>query len=304
MKILHIGDNICGIPNTLVRAERECGIHADTISFDPDPQGHKSDFDFTEPSRIKRFMHVFALSEFYDTLIFTGDSIFWGFDIILWRLLRKKVALHYHGSEVRGRGPRFFHRFANVRFVSTPDLLEFVPDGVWLPNPIFVEDYKEHYTIGVVVVHAPTNRDLKGTDRIVDVVEWVKHIVPTVTFDMVEGLSHPDALEHYRKATLVVDQIKIGWYGMVALECMAMGVPVLCYIRDDLKSFMFEEVAMVPVIPPMCFTSSVELLDDLVTVLQYPWNLSLKKWADAGKEYVKRVHNPKTIVSKIEMAFQ
>jgi glycosyltransferase involved in cell wall biosynthesis len=33
---------------------------------------------------------------------------------------------------------------------------------------------------------------------------------------------------------VVADQLIVGWYAMFALEAMAMGKPVLCYLRQDL----------------------------------------------------------------------
>jgi len=37
-------------------------------------------------------------------------------------------------------------------------------------------------------------------------------------------------------ADLLVDQLLTGWYGAVAVEMMALGKPVVCYLReDDLK---------------------------------------------------------------------
>ena len=37
------------------------------------------------------------------------------------------------------------------------------------------------------------------------------------------------------EADVVVDQLFMGWYGMVAVEAMALGKPVLCYVRPDFE---------------------------------------------------------------------
>ena len=49
---------------------------------------------------------------------------------------------------------------------------------------------------------------------------------------MVEGVPNDRALELYRTADLVFDQCLIGFHGYFALEAMALGKPVICYIRD------------------------------------------------------------------------
>ena len=48
---------------------------------------------------------------------------------------------------------------------------------------------------------------------------------------LVEGVPNDRALELYRTADLVFDQCLIGFHGYFALEAMAMGKPVVCFIR-------------------------------------------------------------------------
>jgi glycosyltransferase involved in cell wall biosynthesis len=293
MNILHVGNNICGIPNTFKRAENLAGHNAKVISFVPDPQGHISDYDFNEPSRFRRLLILLSLASSYETFIFTSDSLIWGFDILLWKLLGKKVAIQYHGSEVRGTGNRFFHKFSDALFVSTPDLCDDVTGAIWLPNPIFVEDYKQHYSIGAIISHAPTNREIKGTENIIQAYNNAKKKFPIITLDLVEGVSQKEALEQYRKSTIVIDQLKIGWYGMVALECMAMKVPVMCYIRNDL-----EAVIACTGFTPIWYTSMEHISNDLITVLSMQYSI-IDVHGEEGYEYVKKVHDPKTIVDKM-----
>ena len=233
MNFLHIGNNICGIPNAIARAQRESGHEAKVLSFERDAQGHVSDILVETDYKIDKLFAMLFRKE--KAFIFVGDTPFAGIDILFWKLLGKKVAIHYHGSEVRGKGPRYFHRFADALFVSTPDLLKDVPDATWLPTPVFLKDYKQHYTINTIICHAPSDRLIKGTGYLIESFERVKKQIPWATLDLVEGVPFQEALERYRKATVMIDQLKIGWYGMVALECMAMGVPVMCYIREDLK---------------------------------------------------------------------
>ena len=45
--------------------------------------------------------------------------------------------------------------------------------------------------------------------------------------ELVEGLHHDEAFERYRAADIVVDQLNAGWYGLFAIEAMALGKPVV-----------------------------------------------------------------------------
>jgi glycosyltransferase involved in cell wall biosynthesis len=296
MKFLHIGNNICGIPNTFKRAEIKAGHDAKTLSFVPDHQGHLSDYNYNEPSRFRRFTILLSLASSYEIFIFTGDSLIWGLDILLWKLLGKKVAIHYHGSEVRGKGPRFFHRFADALFVSTPDLLKDVPGAVWIPNPIFTEDYKQHYSSGVIIAHAPTDRELKGTQYLIDAFEEIHKQFPTTTLDLIEGVPYKEALERYRKSTLLVDSLVMGIYGMVALECMAMRVPVMGYIGDCTKDKIITSGFL-----PIWYTTKETLKQDIITVLSTPKSI-MQQQVEEGHEYVRLVHNPQRCVELIVKA--
>ena len=79
-----------------------------------------------------------------------------------------------------------------------------------------------------VVVHAPSSRRRKGTDHVLAACAELD-----VELRIVEGLHHEEALEHYRDADIVVDQLNAGWYGLFAIECMALGKPVVTFLHDE-----------------------------------------------------------------------
>ncbi|HUT06093.1 MAG TPA: hypothetical protein VMW74_05325 [Nitrosopumilaceae archaeon] len=52
---------------------------------------------------------------------------------------RKKIILHYHGSDCRITPPEKrvkAEKMSNKILLSTPDLIKFVPEGEYVPNPI------------------------------------------------------------------------------------------------------------------------------------------------------------------------
>src|SRR5208337_1045219 len=61
---------------------------------------------------------------------------------------------------------------------------------------------------------------------------------------------HAEAIRLYAQADLVIDQLLAGWYGGFAVEMMAMGKPVVCYIRaEDLRFVPPAMAAELPLIP-------------------------------------------------------
>ena len=65
-----------------------------------------------------------------------------------------KVILEYHGTDARGTpaGERFDdEQHCDLILISTPDLIEWVPNGLWLPLPIDTDHFKlsEHRKVGL-----------------------------------------------------------------------------------------------------------------------------------------------------------
>ena len=49
---------------------------------------------------------------------------------------------------------------------------------------------------------------------------------------LVENVPHAEVRRIYETADLLVDQVLVGWYGGLAVELMALGKPVVAYLRD------------------------------------------------------------------------
>lgn len=82
------------------------------------------------------------------------------------------------------------------------------------------------------IVHAPNHREFKGTRYIEQAVAELRAEGVQLELVLVERLPNAQALEIYREADLVVDQVLVGYHGYFALEAMALGKPVMCFIRD------------------------------------------------------------------------
>ncbi|MDA1358517.1 hypothetical protein O1R50_02725 [Glycomyces luteolus] len=114
-------------------------------------------------------------------------------------------------------------------FCTTPDLLDDLPVAVWVPVVVDVDAWSCDRPVferrAPVVVHAPSNRWTKGTDLILPVLEDLESR-GAIELRLLEGVPHSRMRELVLDADLVVDQIGIGIYGVLACEAMAAGKPV------------------------------------------------------------------------------
>ena len=90
------------------------------------------------------------------------------------------------------------------------------------------------------IAHAPTNRFYKGSDLIISVCRKLES-EKLVEFDLIENVSHADALERKGKSDIFINQIgnKGGWgYGMNSVESLSMGICTLTQINETYNRFI------------------------------------------------------------------
>ena len=125
-------------------------------------------------------------------------------------------------------------RWADKCFCLNPDLLQFVPGAEFLPYASYGEIGRRQPAGGperpLRVVHAPTKRAVKGTDIIMAASAALQASQPHELV-IVENCPREEALRRYAEADVLVDQVRIGWYGGLAVEAMSMGDSGRCLPR-------------------------------------------------------------------------
>ncbi|MCM8821279.1 MAG: glycosyltransferase [Candidatus Omnitrophica bacterium] len=202
-----------------------------------------------------------------------GSSIMpWWLDIRLVKLLNKPALIEWLGSDIRipevelkdnpyyrtiFHSPEFPSKqlikswrkqkfFANHGFevLVPPCMLQYLKKDTWntihvLRQRIMVSDYIPSYPEPdkkcPVIVHTPTKPVLKGTHSVLNAIERLKKN-HCFEFRLIQNLSHADTLQAIRHSDIFLDQFVIGAHGMAALEAMAFGKPVVCYIKPSLVS--------------------------------------------------------------------
>ncbi len=188
-------------------------------------------------------------------------------------------------------------------FYLNPELgHELPPDAVFLPySSTSINDFAvalPRPTGRPRIVHAPSNSGIKGTGMIFSALD---RLSSRFDFELIkiENTPHAEALEIYKSADLAIDQVLAGWYGGYAVEMMAMGKPVACYIRDEdthvVPPQMVAELPLLRLRPDM-------LEDDLAAILsqQAQW----PRLGQVARHFVERWHNPATIAQAMINAYR
>ncbi|MEM5805351.1 MAG: glycosyltransferase [Candidatus Aenigmatarchaeota archaeon] len=189
---------------------------------------------------------------------------------------------------------RTVRKIADGIIVSSPDLLEFLPEARFFPVAIDLEEwnlvkYKKDKNDTLTILHAPTDRFIKGTDIILKTINELKKEGYNIRFLLLEAIPRVEVKKFYSKADIVIDQILLGWYGVFSVECMALGKPVCAYIRDDLKKFAKG--------CPIINVNKENIKEKLKKVIESK-NLR-EKISKKSVKYVKKVHDSVKIAEKI-----
>jgi glycosyltransferase involved in cell wall biosynthesis len=144
-----------------------------------------------------------------------------------------------------------------------------------------------------LIVHAPTRRGAKGTDVLMDAVERLRAEGYRFRFELFEDLAHAELIERLRAADIVVDQLLIGWYGVLSVEAMALGKVPVAYLRPDLRHHVPEEV-LAEASPDTIY----RVLRDLVR------DPGLRaRIGHAARGYAERVHGPEAVMQRLDAVY-
>jgi glycosyltransferase involved in cell wall biosynthesis len=291
--VVHTPLNVAGIPWTNVQALRRKGVDARLVVVERQRLHPEADVSLDRPAGFwgrQRVQWPAFLRLLPRTDVF---HFYFGWTLVprklTWPILkaaRRKSVLHFLGSDIRGKAPAelAYARGADARIVGSYDALRWVPDAEVIPPGLDLREYRPpepEERERPVVLHAPSSRRRKGTEHVVAACEGLD-----VELDIVEGLRHDEARRHYERADVVVDQLNAGWYGIFALEAMALGKPVLSYLRpeavEETERALGVEVPIVPVTKETLRDRLGELAEDAGR---------RRAIGAASRSYVERVHD-------------
>jgi glycosyltransferase involved in cell wall biosynthesis len=140
-----------------------------------------------------------------------------------------------------------------------------------------------------VILHAPSSRRRKGTEHVIAACEGLD-----ADLVLVEGVHHDEAFERYRDADIVVDQLNAGWYGLLAIECMALGKPVVTFLHDEAVARTERELGTrVPIVSATKESLRAQL-EPLVASAS-----ERKRIGAASRAYVERVHDSERVADRL-----
>jgi glycosyltransferase involved in cell wall biosynthesis len=301
LRVMHAPVNTAGIPWDNVQALRRRGVDARLVVFERYKLHPEADREIRRPRNLlaRQAVQAAALARVLPrTDVF---HFYFGLTLVpkraqfpILRTAHRKSVFHFLGSDIRGKTPDelAYASKADARIVGSYDAIRWVPDAEVIPPGVDLAKLQPApppRDDRPVFVHAPSSRTRKGTEHFVRACEELG-----VDLEIVEGLHHDEARRRYERADVVLDQLNAGWYGMLAIEAMALGKPVVTFLYDDATRRTEEAFGMrVPIVRAD--------KDNLVEALR-PLAESAaerRRIGAEGRAYVERVHDIEWIADRL-----
>ncbi|KKH95120.1 hypothetical protein EO95_00705 [Methanosarcina sp. 1.H.T.1A.1] len=309
MKILHIR-NIANVAYNLSLQQKKMGHEVRLFEITENYTSENTDISLNLPLKYskkdipRRFQIIsknlveITLKEKFDIFHLHDAGIFpQDIDIPLFFKRFGKVVVHWHGSKLRNNGRTFGSKFADVEIVSTPDLLDYSPDAIWIPNCIPWHGLSKvnRNDDKIIIGHAPTNRFYKGTEYFLEAMDQLKKEYPNVDCLLIENKPHQEVMQLLQTCDIVVDSVgfydkrQVGWYGVLTNEAQQMGIPCCTWIKPGLEPYLEEPSGIVNVTKD----NLKQRLEELIRDENLRENLGR-----SGRKYVEKVHNNKVLCQK------
>lgn len=293
--------NTAGVPWTNVQALRRRGVDARLVVFNRYRLHPEADWSLDRPAgflrgqaaqwrALARLLPRTDVFHFYFGLTLVPKSL--QFPIL--RAARKKSVFHFLGSDIRGKAPAelAYGSRADAQVVGSYDAIQWVPEAEVIPPGIDLGAYPPvppSERARPVILHAPSSRRRKGTEHVIAACAGLD-----ADLEIVEGLRHDEARKRYVTADIVVDQLNSGWYGLLAIEAMALGKPVVGYIHDE-AARRTEEAFGVRL--PIISATKETLADTLRRLVADP--AERRRIGEESRAYVERVHDVETVADRL-----
>lgn len=304
---------------------------------------------FSKPILVRWFITFYNFLRFfwkYDVFFFlSGETLLTRklrpLEFRLYKLLGKRIVMLFVGADIRS--PKYLQwksehifeylkgteepkktepfqdklirdarKFAEKIFVSTPDLLDIIPEAEYFPVMLDIEQFSRDLEAAepfekpddeIWILHAPSGPVNKGSKHIHHVLRIfekesnckVKLVIPTEHHEAETRsytLTRYDLLRYYKSCDIVIDQMIIGWYGMQSVEALYAGCKVICYIDEKYFQFLDKD-------SPIIISSVENLLKTLHGVVRQANNKNGSEWIMRNHLIAKQESKFKFLKSKI-----
>lgn len=334
--VLHVSYMV-HVPWRMTRILRKYGWHADYMAVGTSPHWSHCDYLRRRKNPILaawyelwwfcRVVSHYSVVHFHFMVTMTRS----GWEVPLLKLMGRRVIVHYRGCEARDREQNMMlhpelnicqscdynaeicksklnlrrrmlaERWADAVLVTTPDMLDFIPDAIvssfFTPDESTLQRNKQVWDGNrpLRLLHVTNHPGIEGTERIREAVDVVCSKGFPIDFVHLHDVSQAEVIREMSLADVTIGKMKMGYYANSQIESMMCDVPVITWIRDE---FIDEDIRN----SGMILSHLDDLEGTLVELFKYPEIIHEKKVL--SRSFVLKVHGEKAVLKKILACYQ
>lgn len=255
--------------------------------------------DRQREKKVEEIIEKYDLNSF-DIIHYDGGLDFYRYpkQAVKWKKEGKKIVCCYYGSDLRIRGLipeldeisdlNITSEFDHLKLKEDLEYLFYPYDSSELPEPDNEDDQV------IKIVHSPTDRQYKGTELIIRVLEKVKK-EKNIKFILCENIERKKLLKIKSECHISIDQVggTMGGtgYGKAGIETLAMGIPTITNMTEDYKDWLPENPFVVANDEKELYTALFNLIDDASFRISSGQN---------GREWVKKYHSYESVNKRLK----
>ncbi|MDQ0207864.1 glycosyltransferase [Alkalicoccobacillus murimartini] len=322
MKVIHVPTEISGQMGMICDALRKLGHQVSGYNWFHTYLNYEGKVTPTDAYEL--YKHLLPLINHAEVCHFHNGNTFTikGEELPLLKELGKKLVMHHWGNDVRTvkkvkelnpfplppsyNTDEYIHErltyltsYIDTAIVQDYEMVPYVKDYYKhvhvIPLACNAQEFVPHYPPVTkekpLIVHAPTNQAFKGTEYVHSSIDHLEYQGYNFSYKKIEQLSHKEALELYKEADIIVDQLLCGTYGVLSVEAMALGKVVVANIREDVRSHLPADFPIVSATPE----TLSEVLKPYIEQPQLRYETGKR-----SRAFVENFHNADLIAKNLE----
>ncbi|MCC8980670.1 glycosyltransferase [Bradyrhizobium acaciae] len=145
------------------------------------------------------------------------------------------------------------------------------------------------------IAHAPNHTHFKGSKYLERTIDGLKAQGYDIEYCKIQGVPNSEVLALFAQSDVVADQFIGGAYGYTALEAMALGKPVLSFVRSA-------DLVEAPEECPIINATPDELEQALLWIIRN--RNCLRKIGEQGRRYVERWHGISAVAARLGQLYR
>jgi hypothetical protein len=212
----------------------------------------------------------------------------------------KKIVCCYYGSDLRTRGIfKELDEMSDLNLTVEFDHLLLHKSINYIFFPFDDKDYeiKKKNNKKIKIIHSPTNRKFKGTDKILNVINEIDK-ERQIEFILIENMDRDKVIEIKGGCDLAIDQIggEMGGsgYGKNSIENLSMGVPTFTEFSEEYLMFIKEN--------PFIHSTVETLKSNLIKMIDN--EILRNEFAIKGRLWVEKYHSYDSVNTMLQVYYK